>query len=48
MPRRVAPLPFSLNIAITNAWISQLFDQELVKRGVAPFQSGTLLTGCSR
>ena len=43
MPRRVAPLPFSLNIAITNAWISQLFDQELVKRGVAPFQSGTLL-----
>ena len=44
MPRRVAPLPFALNIAITNAWVSQLFDQELQKRGVAPFQSGTLTT----
>jgi len=42
MSRRVAPLPFTLNIAITNAWVSQLFDQELQKRGVAPFQSGTL------
>ena len=42
MSRRVAPLPFTLNIAVTNAWVSQLFDQELRKRGVAPFQSGTL------
>jgi DNA-binding MarR family transcriptional regulator len=44
MSRRAAPLPFALNIAITNAWVSQLFDQELRKRGVAPFQSGTLTT----
>jgi DNA-binding MarR family transcriptional regulator len=42
MTRRAA-LPFALNIAITNAWMSQLFDQELQKRGVAPFQSGTLM-----
>lgn len=42
MSRRAAALPFTLNIAITNAWVSQLFDQELHKRGVAPFQSGTL------
>ena len=38
MTRRPGPLPFALNIAITNAWVSQLFDQELQKRGVAPFQ----------
>jgi hypothetical protein len=44
MSRRAAPLPFALNIAITNAWVSQLFDQELRKRGVPPFQSGTLTT----
>jgi DNA-binding MarR family transcriptional regulator len=37
------PLSFALRIAITNAWVSQLFDQELEKRGVAPFQSGTLM-----
>jgi DNA-binding MarR family transcriptional regulator len=37
------PLSFALRIAITNAWVSQLFDQELEKRGVAPFQSGTLI-----
>ena len=37
---RVAPLPFALNIAITNASVSQLFDQELQKRGVAPFRAG--------
>ncbi len=43
MPSRSGPLPFALNIAITNAWISQLFDQELEKRGIAPFQSGTLM-----
>ena len=43
MPPRSGPLPFALNIAITNAWISQLFDQELEKRGIAPFQSGTLM-----
>jgi DNA-binding MarR family transcriptional regulator len=43
MTRRPGPLPFALNIAITNAWVSQLFDQELQKRGVAPFQSGTLM-----
>ncbi len=43
MPRRSGPLPFALNIAITNAWVSQLFDQELEKRGIAPFQSGTLM-----
>jgi DNA-binding MarR family transcriptional regulator len=43
MPRPAAPLPFTLNIAVTNAWVSQLFDQELQKRGIAPFQSGTLM-----
>jgi DNA-binding MarR family transcriptional regulator len=43
MASRSGPLPFALNIAITNAWISQLFDQELEKRGIAPFQSGTLM-----
>ena len=43
MTRRPGQLPFALNIAITNAWVSQLFDQELQKRGVAPFQSGTLM-----
>jgi DNA-binding MarR family transcriptional regulator len=43
MTRQAGPLPFALNIAITNAWVSQLFDQELQKRGVAPFQSGTLM-----
>jgi DNA-binding MarR family transcriptional regulator len=43
MSSRSGPLPFALNIAITNAWVSQLFDQELQKRGVAPFQSGTLM-----
>jgi DNA-binding MarR family transcriptional regulator len=43
MTKRGARLPFTLNIAITNAWVSQLFDQELQKRGVAPFQSGTLM-----
>ena len=37
------PLSFALRIAITNAWVSQLFDQELEKRGVPPFQSGTLM-----
>jgi DNA-binding MarR family transcriptional regulator len=41
--RATPPLPFTLNIAITNAWVSQLFDQELEKRGIAPFQSGTLM-----
>jgi DNA-binding MarR family transcriptional regulator len=43
MSRRTAPLPFTLRIAITNAWVSQLFDAELAKRGVAPFQAGTLM-----
>jgi DNA-binding MarR family transcriptional regulator len=43
MPARSGPLPFALNIAITNAWVSQLFDQELQKKGIAPFQSGTLM-----
>jgi DNA-binding MarR family transcriptional regulator len=43
MARRTAPLPFTLRIAITNAWVSQLFDAELEKRGVAPFQAGTLM-----
>ena len=43
MTRRPGPMPFALNIAVTNAWVSQLFDQELQKRGVAPFQSGTLM-----
>jgi DNA-binding MarR family transcriptional regulator len=43
MSRRATPLPFTLNIAVTNAWVSQLFDQELQKRGVPPFQSGTLM-----
>lgn len=40
---RAAVLPFTLRIAITNAWVSQLFDAELGKRGVEPFQSGTLM-----
>jgi DNA-binding MarR family transcriptional regulator len=46
MPRaraRSRPLPFALRIAVTNAWVSQLFDQELAKRGVAPFQAGILM-----
>ena len=43
MASRSGPLPFALNLAITNAWVSQLFDQELEKRGIAPFQSGTLM-----
>lgn len=43
MSPRLAALPFTLRIAITNAWVSQLFDAELRKRGVAPFQSGTLM-----
>jgi DNA-binding MarR family transcriptional regulator len=43
MSPRPGPLPFTLRIAITNAWVSQLFDQELEKRGVPPFQSGTLM-----
>ena len=43
MSRPAVPLPFTLNIAVTNAWVSQLFDQELQKRGIAPFQSGTLM-----
>ena len=33
MTRRRGPLPFALNIAITNAWVSQLFDQELQRNG---------------
>ncbi len=43
MSPRLAALPFALRIAITNAWVSQLFDAELGRRGVAPFQSGTLM-----
>ncbi len=43
MPSRSGSPPFALSLAITNAWVSQLFDQELEKRGVAPFQTGTLL-----
>lgn len=43
MSPRLAALPFTLRIAITNAWVSQLFDAELGKRGFAPFQSGTLM-----
>lgn len=41
--RRRSPLPFALRIAVTNAWVSQLFDQELAKKGVAPFQAGILM-----
>jgi DNA-binding MarR family transcriptional regulator len=41
--RSSAPLPFTLRFATTNAWISQLFDAELSKRGIEPFQSGTLV-----
>lgn len=36
-------MPFALRIAVTNAWVSQLFDQELAKKGVAPFQAGILM-----
>jgi DNA-binding MarR family transcriptional regulator len=43
MSPRSAPLPFTLRLAITNAWVSQLFDAELDKRGVPPFQAGTLM-----
>lgn len=43
MPRRAAALPFTLRIALANAWVSQLFDQELERRGIEPFQSGTLM-----
>ena len=40
---RASALPFTLRIAITNAWVSQLFDAELGPRGIEPFQSGTLM-----
>jgi DNA-binding MarR family transcriptional regulator len=46
MPRRPksrAELPFALRLAITNAWVSQLFDEEMSKKGVAPFQAGVLM-----
>jgi|tagenome__1003787_1003787.scaffolds.fasta_scaffold20342008_2 DNA-binding MarR family transcriptional regulator len=36
-------MPFALRLAITNAWVSQLFDQELAKRGIAPFDAGILM-----
>jgi DNA-binding MarR family transcriptional regulator len=38
-----ANLPFALRLAITNAWVSQLFDEEISKKGVAPFQAGVLM-----
>jgi DNA-binding MarR family transcriptional regulator len=41
--KRRAETPFALRIAVTNAWVSQLFDQELAKKGVAPFQAGVLM-----
>jgi DNA-binding MarR family transcriptional regulator len=31
-----------LELAVTNAWVSQLFDQELVRRGLQPAQAGVL------
>ncbi len=43
MASRSPRLPFALELAITNAWVSQLFDQELERRGVPAFQSGTLM-----
>ena len=33
---------FLLELAVTNAWVSQLFDQELVRRGLQPAQAGVL------
>jgi DNA-binding MarR family transcriptional regulator len=36
-------LPFALRLAITNAWVSQLFDEEMSKKGVAAFQAGVLM-----
>jgi DNA-binding MarR family transcriptional regulator len=36
-------MPFALRLAVTNAWVSQLFDQELARKGVAPFQAGVLM-----
>jgi Transcriptional regulators len=41
--RSRADLPFALRLAITNAWVSQLFDEEMNKKGVAPFQAGVLM-----
>jgi DNA-binding MarR family transcriptional regulator len=38
-----ADLPFALRLAVTNAWVSQLFDQEMANKGVAPFQAGVLM-----
>jgi DNA-binding MarR family transcriptional regulator len=38
-----AEMPFALRIAVANAWVSQLFDQELAKKGIAPFQAGVLM-----
>jgi DNA-binding MarR family transcriptional regulator len=38
-----ADLPFALRLAVTNAWVSQLFDEEMSKKGVAPFQAGVLM-----
>jgi DNA-binding MarR family transcriptional regulator len=46
MPRRAksrAGLPFALLLAVTNAWVSQLFDEEMAKVGVVPFQAGVLM-----
>jgi DNA-binding MarR family transcriptional regulator len=42
-PKSRAGLPFALRLAITNAWVSQLFDEEMSKKGVAPFQAGVLM-----
>jgi DNA-binding MarR family transcriptional regulator len=36
-------LPFALRLAVTNAWVSQLFDEQMSKKGVAPFQAGVLM-----
>lgn len=33
---------FLLELAVTNAWVSQLFDQEFVRRGLQPAQAGVL------
>jgi DNA-binding MarR family transcriptional regulator len=41
--RSQAELPFALRLAVTNAWVSQLFDEEMAKVGVEPFPAGVLM-----
>lgn len=41
--RHVPRITILLELSITNAFVSQLFDQELVRRGLGPAQAGMLI-----